>query len=189
MEDINRNVTCSGAKERQNDGDAAAAYRKLLGRVVCPQEVCQTALKRCMEQQSAGKKPVSMRRWRYTAMAACSLLILCLVGAVIFGERTGYALGRDHRQGYIYEKVEYEGLEFTKSFVVFSRWNQRIDLDAQSPKGQYEGCYEDLQQLGLLEVLLPHYRVDAYKQEQKSVPSLIIRHGIVPTGMATAGSE
>lgn len=171
MEDISRNVTCGGAKEGNNVGDAAAAYHNLLGRVVCPQEVCQTALKRCMEQQEADKRPVSLRRWRYTAMAAGGLLVLCLIGAAVFGEQIGYALGRDHRQGYIYEKVEYEGLEFTKSFVVFSRWNQRIDLDEQSPEGQYEGCYEDLQQLGLLEVLLPHYRVDAYQQVQREVCS------------------
>lgn len=35
-------------------------------------------------------------------------------------------------------------------------------MDEQSPEGQYEGCYEDLQQLGLLEVLLPHYQVERY---------------------------
>lgn len=174
MEDINRDATsCCDAKELQNGGneDAAAAYRRLLGQVVCPQEVCQAALKGCMEQQAARKKTTSLRRWRYAAMTACSLLVLCVIGGIIFGRQVGYALGRDHRQGYIYEKVAYEGLEFTKTFVLFSRWNQDINLSAQSMAGQYEGCYEDLQQLGLLEVLLPHYRVDDYEQEQKEIYS------------------
>lgn len=172
MEDINRNVE-GGGQERQNSGagDVAASYRRLLGQVVCPQEVCRTALKLCVEQGAAGKRTASQRWWRYAAVVSCSLLVLCLMGGLVFGEQISYALGRDHRQGYIYEKVEYEGLEFTKSFVMYSRWNQKIDLGSQLPAGQYEGCYEDLQQLGLLKVLLPHYRVDAYKQEQKEIYS------------------
>ena len=174
MEDINRDATsCCDAKELQNGSneDAAAAYRRLLGQVVCPQEVCQAALKGCMEQQAERKKATSLRRWRYAAMTACSLLALCIIGGIIFGRQVGYALGRDHRQGYIYEEVTYEGLEFTKTFVLFSRWNQNINLDAQSMAGQYEGCYEALQQLGLLNVLLPHYRVDDYEQEQEKIYS------------------
>lgn len=173
MEDINRNVASCDAKKQQSDGnkDAAAAYRMLLGQVVCPQEVCQAALKGCMEQQAAGKKAASPQRWRYAAMAACSLLALCIMGGIIFGQRVGYALGRGHRQGYIYEEVEYEGLEFTKTFVLFSRWNQNIALSAQPSTGQYKGCYEDLQQLGLLNVLLPHYRVDVYEPERKEIYS------------------
>lgn len=173
MEDINRDVACRDAEKLQSDSnkDAAAAYRKLLGQIECPQEVRQAVLKGCMEQQATGKKAASLRRWRYAAMVACSLLTLCIMGGIIFGRQVGYALGRDHRQGYIYEEVEYEGLEFTKTFVVFSRWNQNVALSTQSPTGQYKGCYEDLQQLGLLDVLLPHYRVDVYEQEQREIYS------------------
>lgn len=149
--------------------DAAAAYRQLFSQVVCPQEVCLEALKRCIEQQGADKKTALLRRWRYAAMAVCSMTVLCLLGGILFGEQIGYALGRDHRQGYTYEKVEYEGLEFTRTFVVFDRWNQRIALGAQPWEGQYEGCYEELQRLELLEVLLPQYRVDTYELEQKNI--------------------
>lgn len=41
----------------------------------------------------------------------------------------------------------------------------------QTQEGLYEGCYEDLKQLDLLRVLLPHYRVEAYEQEKKEIYS------------------
>lgn len=174
MGDINREAIYRNTGERQNNGngDAAAAYRQLLGRVECPREIRHAALRGCMERQGTGKKTTSLRRWRYAAIAVCSLVGLCLLGGVMFGEQISYALGtRGHRQGYIYEEKEYEGLEFTKTFVMFNTWNQNVAMGMQRPEGQYEGCYEDLRQLGLLEVLLPQYKVGAYKQEQKEISS------------------
>lgn len=172
MEDINGNVTfCDVELQGSSNEDAAAAYRKLLDRVVCPQEVCQDTLKRCMEQQAAGKKAVSPLRWRHAAMAACGLIVLCVLGIIFWGEQISYALGRDHRQGYNYQKKEYGGVKFTRTFVVFSEWNQEIALGMQPQEGLYEGCYEDLQQLDLLRVLLPYYRVEDYEQEQKEIHS------------------
>lgn len=174
MGDINREAIYRNTGERQNNGngDVAAAYRQLLGQVECPQEVRHAALRDCMEQQGTGKKTTSLRRWRYAAMAVCGLVVLCLLGGVVFGEQISYALGlRGHRQGYIYEEKEYEGLEFTKTFVMFSAWNQNVAMGMQQQEGQYEGCYEDLRQLGLLKVLLPQYKVGSYKQEQKEICS------------------
>lgn len=174
MGDINREVIYRNTGERHNNGngDAAAAYRQLLGQVECPQEVRHAALRGCIERQVAGKKTALLRRWRYAAIAVCSLVVLCLLGGVLFGEQISYALGiRGHRQGYIYEEKEYEGLEFIKTFVMFSSWNQNIAMGMQQREGQYEGCYEDLKKLGLLEVLLPQYKVESYKQEQKEICS------------------
>lgn len=174
MGDINREAIYRSTGERQNseNGDAAAAYRQLLGQVECPQEVRHAALRGCIERQGTGKKTTLLRRWRYTAIVVGSLVVLCLLGGVLFGEQISYALGiRGHRQGYIYEEKEYEGLEFTKTFVMFSKWNQNIAMGMQPREGQYEGVYEDLRQLGLLKVLLPQYRVEFYKQEQKEICS------------------
>lgn len=172
MEDIKGNVTyCDAERQGSGNGDAAA-YRRLFDRVVCPQEVCQDALKRCMEQQGAGKKAASSLRRRYAAIVACGLIALCVCGTIFWREQTSYALGGgDHRQGYTYDKKEYEGVKFTRTFVMFSKWNQEIAMGLQSEEGLYEGCYEDLKQLNLLRVLLPHYRVDAYEQENKEIYS------------------
>ncbi|MDE6675840.1 MAG: hypothetical protein K2K19_13705, partial [Acetatifactor sp.] len=171
MKDINSNITYCDAEQSQggSNADVAAAYRQLFDQVVCPPEVCQAALKRCMEQQGTGKKTASQRRWRHLAMAACGLIVLCMLGVIFFGERMGYALGRNHRQGYIYEKEEYEDLKFTRTFVIYAKWNQKVAMGKQPQTGLYEGCYEDLQQLGLLEVLMPRYRVESYEQEQKEI--------------------
>ncbi len=173
MKDINSNITYCDTEQSQgsSNADAAAAYRQFFDQVVCPPEVCQAALKRCMEQQGTGKKTASQRRWRHPAMAACGLIVLCMLGVIFLGERMGYALGRNHRQGYIYEKEEYEGLKFTRTFVVYAKWNQKVAMGMQPQTGLYEGCYEDLQQLGMLEVLMPHYRVETYEQEKKEICS------------------
>ncbi|MDE7222184.1 MAG: hypothetical protein K2O34_00205 [Acetatifactor sp.] len=171
MKDINRKILCHNTQDGKNDadGDTAAAYRRLMGQVVCPQEVCEAALTSCTKQQGAGKSTALLRRPQYVVAVMCSMAVLCLLGGILFAEQIGYALGRDHRQGYIRDEVEYEGLDFTSTFVTFSRWNQKVVMGEQHQEGQYEGCYEDLRQLKLLEVLLPQYQVERYRQEQKEI--------------------
>lgn len=153
--------------------EAAAAYRQLLGQVECPQEVRRAALLLCAEKQKQdgqGRKKAALWKYRrFAALVAYTMLTLCILTGILFREQIGYALESDRRQGYVYEKVKYEDLEFTKICVNFEKWNQELDMGKQCRSGQYEGCYEDLEQIGLLEVMLPHYRVETYEPEQRKI--------------------
>ncbi len=128
MKDINSNITYCDTEQSQgsSNADAAAAYRQFFDQVVCPPEVCQAALKRCMEQQGTGKKTASQRRWRHPAMAACGLIVLCMLVVIFLVYRMGYALGRNHRQGYIYEKEEYDSLKVNQTSEVYAKRKQRV---------------------------------------------------------------
>lgn len=169
-------------------GGADTAYRQLFEQLSCPEEVRQKALQRCMSSERDEKaKPdrkVTPRRY-IAAIAVCCLTLLCVLIGVLLGDQPGYALAKGSGRGYSYRRVEYEGLEFTETFVLSSRWNQEVPMRSQPQTGQYEGSYEDLERLRLLQVLLPHYQVDEYALETKEIliePYEKTWHGIYVKG-------
>ncbi|MDE6675344.1 MAG: hypothetical protein K2K19_11145, partial [Acetatifactor sp.] len=63
---------------------------------------------------------------------------------------------------YEYTDVTYQGLELTSCYRDRRHVEQQVTITAQQPENQYDGVYDELKDLRLLEVLLPHYQVERY---------------------------